>query len=223
MIAHSGRNAGMQSIRVDCKLVHLFWAKVNLCGPIIHPHLGRCWEWTASLNTSGFGQINVCQIADDIRRTVCSHRLAYLFAHCEFNGELHVGHLCGNRICVRHDHLLAGADRECILETSENRRLQGALSVAGVPDLACNDDPQQQFAQQELYERAMGYLYCLDKRSRLILQWRFGLNGTEVKTLKEIGAGLSLTKERIRMIQEEALSKLRRVKAFNRLLTGHGR
>jgi RNA polymerase primary sigma factor len=50
----------------------------------------------------------------------------------------------------------------------------------------------------------------LDPRERAILNERFGLDGRPEKTLEEVGAGMGVTRERIRQIQEIALRKLRR-------------
>jgi RNA polymerase primary sigma factor len=51
-------------------------------------------------------------------------------------------------------------------------------------------------------------LAALDDRERQILKLRFGLDGSEPMTLKEIGHELELTRERVRQIQNEALRKL---------------
>lgn len=51
-------------------------------------------------------------------------------------------------------------------------------------------------------------LACLTPRERNILNHRFGLNERS-KTLEEVGVLLGKTKERIRQVQNEALSKLR--------------
>jgi RNA polymerase primary sigma factor len=44
---------------------------------------------------------------------------------------------------------------------------------------------------------------------RFVICWRFGLVDGDEMTLQEIGQCLSLSRERIRQIQEEALGKLR--------------
>jgi RNA polymerase primary sigma factor len=49
----------------------------------------------------------------------------------------------------------------------------------------------------------------LSERERNILSLRFGLSGDSPKTLEQVGEHYGLTRERIRQIQEEALSRLR--------------
>ncbi|MFG0320451.1 MAG: RNA polymerase sigma factor RpoD/SigA [Planctomycetota bacterium JB042] len=48
----------------------------------------------------------------------------------------------------------------------------------------------------------------IDEREREILRLRFGLDTGEPMTLKEIGVRMSLTRERVRQVQNEALRKL---------------
>jgi RNA polymerase sigma factor (sigma-70 family) len=52
-------------------------------------------------------------------------------------------------------------------------------------------------------------LIALDDREREILRLRFGLDRGEPRTLDEVGAHFSLTRERIRQIEARAMSKLR--------------
>nr|BAL53777.1 RNA polymerase primary sigma factor [uncultured Acetothermia bacterium]BAL59472.1 RNA polymerase primary sigma factor [Candidatus Acetothermum autotrophicum] len=61
-------------------------------------------------------------------------------------------------------------------------------------------------AQRERLERALAEL---DARERRILTLRYGLEDNHPRTLVEIGMSLNLSRERVRQIEELALSKLR--------------
>ena len=50
----------------------------------------------------------------------------------------------------------------------------------------------------------------LDAKEEKVIRLRFGLDGTDPKTLKEIGEMMSLSRERIRQIEAQALDKLHR-------------
>lgn len=49
----------------------------------------------------------------------------------------------------------------------------------------------------------------LDKRERDILTYRFGLNGKQVETLETVGERFEITRERVRQIQNAAVTKIR--------------
>lgn len=50
----------------------------------------------------------------------------------------------------------------------------------------------------------------LDSKEEKVVRLRFGLNGADPKTLKEIGEMMNLSRERIRQIEAQALDKLHR-------------
>ncbi len=52
-------------------------------------------------------------------------------------------------------------------------------------------------------------LTILDPREREILRLRYGLDEGDPRTLEQVGVALHLTRERIRQIEQAALSKLR--------------
>ncbi len=49
----------------------------------------------------------------------------------------------------------------------------------------------------------------LDKREREILTYRFGLHGKPVETLETVGERFKITRERVRQIQNAAVTKIR--------------
>ncbi|MDR1146644.1 MAG: RNA polymerase sigma factor RpoD/SigA [Verrucomicrobiales bacterium] len=78
-----------------------------------------------------------------------------------------------------------------------------------IPDESAAD-PAMEMAQKELLENAMASLNVLNDKELKILAMRFGLHGCEEETLDTIGKDFRVSRERIRQLQEIALTKLRR-------------
>lgn len=56
-----------------------------------------------------------------------------------------------------------------------------------------------------------GLLDRLDRRERDILKYRYGLRGARVETLETVGRRFKITRERVRQIQNAAVTKLRQM------------
>ena len=69
--------------------------------------------------------------------------------------------------------------------------------------------PSEIVSEAETMEKLHDLLSCLDERERQILDFRFGLTTGVPKTLEEVSAAISLTRERVRQIQNNALVTLR--------------
>jgi RNA polymerase sigma factor (sigma-70 family) len=68
---------------------------------------------------------------------------------------------------------------------------------------------EETFMESALQEHVRSLLDTLPERERYVVERRYGLDGNECATLEEIGAGISVTRERVRQIQASALRKLR--------------
>jgi RNA polymerase nonessential primary-like sigma factor len=72
------------------------------------------------------------------------------------------------------------------------------------------EDPAAHLAQQEAEVLVADWVMQLSDRQRLVVERRYGLGGQDATTLDDIASDLGLTRERVRQIQMEALSKLRK-------------
>ena len=73
--------------------------------------------------------------------------------------------------------------------------------------------PFELLRDENLRNEMDGLLDVLDAREKKIISERFGLDGGTPKTLEEVSIGFRVTRERIRQLQNVALSKLRRALA----------
>ncbi len=76
-----------------------------------------------------------------------------------------------------------------------------------VEDVSANPEvgPISDLVEQDLVNELLSKLKA---REREVIKMRFGLEGREEKTLREIGAKMSVTRERIRQLQTEAIARL---------------
>lgn len=68
--------------------------------------------------------------------------------------------------------------------------------------------PDIEMIESDNMKHVFELLEKMDEREARVLRMRFGLDNEEPRTLKEIGESLGLTRERVRQIESEALSKL---------------
>ncbi len=70
------------------------------------------------------------------------------------------------------------------------------------------DQPDKVIAQSEEFQTILRLIDAIDERDARVLKLRFGLEGQEPLTLKQIGHEVGLTRERVRQIEVDALKKL---------------
>jgi RNA polymerase nonessential primary-like sigma factor len=84
------------------------------------------------------------------------------------------------------------------------------LSMADSMADESSEDPASHLAQQESESLVADWVAQLTDRQRLVVECRYGLGGREASTLEQIASDLGLTRERVRQIQMEALTRLRK-------------
>jgi hypothetical protein len=79
-----------------------FWAKVDKSGD--------CWQWTAALNSAGYGKFSVGS-----KQQLLAHRYAYELMVGPIPEGLELDHLCRVRRCVNPAHLEPVTTRENVM------------------------------------------------------------------------------------------------------------
>lgn len=94
---------------------------------------------------------------------------------------------------------------ELALQTYAEGERQRALSFSGA--LGNREDI---LSMKEIFYSAIGKAELTD-REVFIIEERYGLNGKEPHTLKEIGMKVKLTRDRVRQISEDAIRKVKAI------------
>jgi len=68
--------------------------------------------------------------------------------------------------------------------------------------------PEDALVADEEKAKAVRLLDKIEIRDAMVLRWHYGLDGRKPMTLKEIGKKMNLTRERVRQIRRDALTKL---------------
>lgn len=83
----------------------------------------------------------------------------------------------------------------------------GQMFADMLPDQKAQS-PDQAILNDGESQRIAEMIEALDDREQTILRMRYGLDDKEPMTLKDIGAKIGLTRERVRQLESEALAKL---------------
>jgi RNA polymerase nonessential primary-like sigma factor len=106
------------------------------------------------------------------------------------------------RILALNEHT---ASLDAPLDVDPNLSIGESLA----DDQALTPEAQIQIAEMETLVRE--WIDLLGDKQRMVIERRYGLNGCEVQTLEALAEDLGLTRERVRQIQIEALTQLRRI------------
>lgn len=81
-------------------------------------------------------------------------------------------------------------------------------------------NPRQETQRELIRDEIRAAVETLPPRERKILELRFGLKGSRPYTLEEIGREFSISRERVRQLQNVALSRLRQRRSVRRVHQG---
>jgi len=98
-----------------------------------------------------------------------------------------------------------------IIDEEHDFRLSDKIEQTVIPSA------DKVLVRQAMRNQLRSALGELDEKEGRVIRLRFGLDGDEPRTLKEIGEMLNLSRERIRQIEVQALEKLRRSAKFQML------
>jgi RNA polymerase nonessential primary-like sigma factor len=131
----------------------------------------------------------------------------YLEAHAEREPSAEdIAHLLGRDAGDVRGLLLHGehvASLDAPLEADPLLSIGDAIADESI------EGPESQLQASEIESLVREWLAQLSDKQRVVIECRFGLNGTELQTLQELARRLGVTRERVRQIQLEALSQLR--------------
>jgi RNA polymerase primary sigma factor len=95
----------------------------------------------------------------------------------------------------------------------------GNYELGDIFEQESNEPVDEKIIRESLNEQVHNLIKELSDNERQILIMRFGLNGEEPKTLKEVGERIGLSRERVRQIENQAKLKLRKSTKCRQLLS----
>ena len=137
-------------------LADRFWEKVDVRSP------SECWEWTASRNPRGDGQISY---GNKILR---AHRVSYELNKGVIPEGMQVLHACHNRGCVNPKHIRLGTNADNMIDMAKANR-------SGVSKLSLKEVA----AIREVRKR---HSYCNSGITVWLAEW-FGLSQPQVSAI----------------------------------------
>ena len=131
-----------------------------------------------------------------MERLSASGAVTQLDPHPRRSVELH--RQAGERFGLDLPHALAG----------QTEQTEGGWSLGELVRDENAKCPADVLLDEDTLRHVMRRIEGLEERAATIIRLRFGLGGAEPMTLKEIGAVLGLTRERVRQIESETLANL---------------
>ena len=113
------------------------------------------------------------------------------------------------------ENVLKVAGNDLSLSTAVGE--DGSLELGDTLEQVSVPSVERQLMRSSFEEQIRSLVAELDDKERQVISMRFGLDGEDPRTLREIGEALKLSRERIRQIESKAKEKLRRNQRTSRL------
>lgn len=118
-----------------------FWSKVDMRGP------RECWEWQASLTTSGYGRFKIASY-----EMVTASRFALISTKREEPAGMHVLHHCDNPPCCNPAHLYFGTPQQNVEDKLRRGRARSGNQSGANNGAAKLSDDQLRLVVQRINE-----------------------------------------------------------------------
>lgn len=135
-----------------------FWSKVS------KTEEDSCWEWTSSINDSGYGEFSYEY------KTIKAHRFSFFLEHGRWPEPCCL-HTCDNRKCVNPKHLVEGTHKDNMDDMNEKGR--GSYKRNFNTNLKITDN--------QVCNLIAEYLLC--KVTQLELASKYGISRSQVNRI----------------------------------------
>lgn len=117
------------------------WGKVDKESSNTFYNGSRCWEWSASRTTAGYGHMSIGN------KVLYIHRVVYEIYNGEIQKGLQVLHHCDNPPCCNPLHLFSGTQKENMIDMNKKGRRNDVYGEAS-PKCKLSDEQVQEIRQR---------------------------------------------------------------------------
>jgi hypothetical protein len=137
-----------------------FWSNVDIRTP------EECWNWTASVNSTGRGAFSIDG------KNIKAHRMAWILTYGEIPEGMIICHKCDNGKCCNPNHLFLGTHRD---------NTQDMISKGRRVILNGEDDPKHKLTEHQVLE--IRRLYKPWRYSQFRLAYEFGVSRSTIEEI----------------------------------------
>jgi hypothetical protein len=142
---HRTRRRGLTRRELTAGIIARFQAKVQ--------RTESCWLWLSTRTRHNYGLFFFKKEAGRVIQHY-AHRIAYVLAHGDINGDLVVMHTCDNPQCVNPAHLRLGTQRDNMRDSAAKGRTGKVkpglrkITIEGVREIRESSEPSRLFAER---------------------------------------------------------------------------